>query len=73
MPLSNEPNMGHWTIELVENNGNSLKAKFEVKKYVLPKFEVVLNHKPTVQTTERTMNVSVCARLFITLFINIAK
>jgi uncharacterized protein YfaS (alpha-2-macroglobulin family) len=64
MPLSVEPNMGKWTIEAHERSSSSadVTATFEVKKYVLPKFEVYLDFKKSVVSYDEKMNVSVCAK-----------
>ena len=64
MPLSEEPNLGKWTIEIRENVDvdENLKAYFEVKKYVLPKFEVTLNHKKILKPSEKLINVNVCGK-----------
>ena len=64
MSLSEEPNMGQWTIEVYENSTSSgmIKVNFEVRKYVLPKFEVYLEHPNTIVATDEFVRVSVCAK-----------
>lgn len=70
LPMSREPNLGKWIIEVREGSGGSSvrKAVFEVKKYVLPKFEVVLNHKNKVSSSDEAILVSVCAKYAISDF-----
>ena len=63
MPLSEEPNLGIWTIRSVENNKDKIETvNFEVKKYVLPKFEVTLDHYNKLKFDEKTLNITVCAK-----------
>ena len=64
MPLSEEPNLGKWTIEIRENEevDDGLKVNFDVKKYVLPKFEVTLNHKKTLRPSDKHVKVDVCGK-----------
>jgi hypothetical protein len=64
LPLSEEPNLGKWTIEIRENADvdENLKVFFEVKKYVLPKFELTLNHKKSLKPSDKYINVDVCGR-----------
>lgn len=59
MPLSDEPNLGTWQIEIDDVKQN---AKFMVKKYVLPKFEVQINSKRKVFVEEKNVEVQVCAK-----------
>lgn len=60
MPLSDEPNLGKWTVNVVENKDNINTVTFEVKKYVLPKFETSIDHFPTVRFDENKIDVTVC-------------
>lgn len=53
--------MGIWKVELIEADGSILSTKFEIKKYVLPKFEVTVNHPNTIWASSKTMIVTVCA------------
>ena len=63
MPLSEEPNLGIWKIIVIENDSNDPnQIEFEVKKYVLPKFEVTMNHYEKIQLDEKSVNVTVCAK-----------
>ena len=65
MPLSEEPNLGKWTIHISADDGdaeNEIKANFEVKKYVLPKFEVSINHKKKLKSTDKHVDVKVCGK-----------
>jgi uncharacterized protein YfaS (alpha-2-macroglobulin family) len=61
-PLSEEPNLGKWTIEAHDKLKNVVTAVFEVKKYVLPKFEVYLDYKKSIIASDEKVNVSVCAK-----------
>lgn len=62
MPLSEEPNLGHWTIFASENIDQTTSITFEVKKYVLPKFEVTIDHFDKIRVDEPKFNVTVCAK-----------
>ena len=64
MPLSEEPNLGKWSIEIRQDAdvAQGLTASFEVKKYVLPKFEVTLNHKKSLKSTDKRVDVTVCGK-----------
>lgn len=63
MPLSEEPNLGMWRVVLIENDSNEMnQVEFEVKKYVLPKFEVFMNHYDKLRLDEAFLNVTVCAK-----------
>lgn len=61
MPISSEPNFGFWKIQLVEENEKQVTTQFEVKKYVLPKFEVILKHSNKVWIKSQKITASVCA------------
>lgn len=60
--ISEEPNLGIWKVELIEIDDSILTTKFEIKKYVLPKFEVTLNHPNTIWASTKTIDVTVCAK-----------
>ena len=65
MPLSDEPNLGFWTINIVENEAPSTrpeKVEFEVRKYVLPKFEASIDHFKKIRFDESKLNVTVCGQ-----------
>lgn len=74
MPLSQEPNMGKWRIEVRDASDDDdndddksirksvSKAFFEVKKYVLPKFEVLINHKKKISSSDENVLVTVCGK-----------
>ncbi len=64
MPLSEEPNLGKWKIQVMQTNNpqDNIVAEFEVKKYVLPKFEVKLNHKAKIPSTDKKLDVHVCGK-----------
>ncbi len=65
MPLSDEPNLGLWTVSIVENDASSSWSEitnFEVRKYVLPKFEVSIDHFKKIRFDEAKMNVTVCGQ-----------
>lgn len=65
LPMSEEPNMGQWIIEVrsgeVEKESVQ-KAFFQVKKYVLPKFEVFINHKKRISASEEAILASICSK-----------
>lgn len=62
LPISKEPNLGKWVIQVVDTKQNTKSAFFEVKKYVLPKFEVLVKHKPKVSSSEQDILVNVCSK-----------
>ena len=62
MPISPEPNFGFWQIQLVEENDKQVTVRFEVKKYVLPKFEVLLKNPKKLWAQSKRMNLQVCAK-----------
>ena len=62
MLLSDEPNLGIWTIKVEDDSKSTISVSFEVKKYVLPKFEVTLDHFRRISIEDKTFNVSVCAK-----------
>jgi uncharacterized protein YfaS (alpha-2-macroglobulin family) len=64
MPMSKEPNMGKWTIlGKASDDSKELKAYFEVRKYVLPKFELTIGHKNKIIASEKSINVTLCSKL----------
>ena len=64
LPLADEPNLGTWNIKLKENEYEKtfLSTLFEVKKYVLPKFQVTLDHFEKISIEDKSFNVTVCAK-----------
>ncbi|XP_068114979.1 uncharacterized protein [Hyperolius riggenbachi] len=55
-PLSPEPQLGEYTIRIMDK-----VHTFSVEEYVLPKFEVTLKLPKFVQTTTKTFPVEICA------------
>ncbi len=70
LPISEEPNFGKWKITAVENLNReaAATATFEVKKYVLPKFEAKLNAPKNVMLDQIDFNVTACAKYSFTDF-----
>lgn len=62
MPISTEPNLGVWTVEVSDAREIIDKASFKVEKYVLPKFEVTLNHKSKLMSIEGKFEVTACSK-----------
>jgi hypothetical protein len=66
LPISDEPNLGIWKISVVENPNKespvAAVAQFEVKKYVLPKFDVKLAAPASIMLNEIGFNVTACAK-----------
>jgi hypothetical protein len=61
--------MGNWKILVQEvedldsfNKGTEAEKNFEVRKYVLPKFEFNIYHKPFRRLNDDELNVTACAR-----------
>lgn len=50
--LSDEPVLGSWMIH-VKVDGEESQKTFDVEKYVLPKFEVIIKTKPNLASTEK--------------------
>jgi len=46
LQLSDSPVMGRWLIHVKVNNESAENKEFEVKEYVLPKFELTMNTEP---------------------------
>ena len=64
LPISEEPNIGNWKIsvnEFLEQDPIAV-ATFEVKKYVLPKFELQLIKPDYVLISDRNLTISACAK-----------
>ncbi|CAH1797987.1 unnamed protein product [Owenia fusiformis] len=61
MPLSEEPVLGTWTIK-TESGGYSDTRKFDVKEYVLPKFEVLINPPAAVLINATSFDLEICAK-----------
>ncbi|GFU22382.1 alpha-2-macroglobulin [Nephila pilipes] len=60
LPLSSEPTLGTWNIKTNINQVSSAQ-KFEVEKYVLPKFEVKVKPPSYVMADADVIPVEVCA------------
>lgn len=58
MKLSDELNLGKWKIIV----SGDQEVEFEVKKYVLPKFEVKIYHKAKASFKDKQINVQVCGK-----------
>ncbi|ESP05271.1 hypothetical protein LOTGIDRAFT_227923 [Lottia gigantea] len=58
--ISKEPVLGMWSIES-ELEGQIKKTPFEIKEYVLPKFEVTLSVPNYITIESETINGEVCA------------
>ncbi len=63
MLLSDEPNLGMWTINIVDVEAQNTETfSFEVKKYVLPKFETTIDHDERIRFDESILKVTVCGK-----------
>ncbi|GFW83396.1 alpha-2-macroglobulin [Trichonephila clavipes] len=60
LPLSSEPTLGTWNIKTIINQVSSTQ-KFEVEKYVLPKFEVKVKPPPYIMADADAIPLEVCA------------
>ncbi|GIY49716.1 murinoglobulin-1 [Caerostris extrusa] len=60
-PLSDEPNLGTWRIT-VSTKDDSESTSFEVKEYVLPKYEVSIKFPPYVLANAEKITVEICAK-----------
>ncbi|XP_004451447.2 pregnancy zone protein-like [Dasypus novemcinctus] len=59
-PLSEEPTLGHYKIILLKESDKRIEHSFEVKEYVLPKFEVQVKMPKTIGFLDEEFAVSVC-------------
>ncbi|XP_042903031.1 alpha-2-macroglobulin isoform X2 [Parasteatoda tepidariorum] len=59
-PLSDEPVLGRWSIK-VKNGDSEESTNFEVKEYVLPKFEVKIKFPSFVLANAEIIPVEICA------------
>jgi hypothetical protein len=64
LPVSEEPNFGKWKISVSEflKQDPIAVASFEVKKYVLPKFELQLIKPDYVLLSDDNLTISACAK-----------
>lgn len=58
--LSQETMLGIWSVEFIE--AKHVYKTFEVKEYVLPRFEVTAEYKKTMFLYAKTFDFTVCAR-----------
>ncbi|CAL1263347.1 unnamed protein product [Larinioides sclopetarius] len=59
--LADEPPLGNWRI-IVWNNNVTESQTFEVKEYVLPKYDVTIKFPPFVLANAETIPVEICAK-----------
>ncbi|XP_051011619.1 pregnancy zone protein-like [Acomys russatus] len=59
-PLSAEPALGTYKVVVQKNSGKKIEHPFEVKEYVLPKFEVQVNVPKAIAFLEEEFVVSAC-------------
>ena len=63
--LTNEPLFGKWVIKVVDDSKftdlATNYAEFEVKKYVLPKFEVLISHEPYADFDNKNFEIKISA------------
>nr|BAJ05272.1 CD109-like molecule [Diadumene lineata] len=57
--LSTQPVMGMWKVMVVAANGEKSSKTFEVKEYVLPKFDVTVNTPPYVLKGDQSVLIKV--------------
>ncbi|GIY10891.1 murinoglobulin-1 [Caerostris darwini] len=60
-PLSDEPNLGTWRITVSTKNDTE-STTFDVKEYVLPKYEVSIKFPPYVLANAEKISVEICAK-----------
>ncbi|GAB6025183.1 C3 and PZP-like, alpha-2-macroglobulin domain containing 8 [Chamberlinius hualienensis] len=60
-PLSDEPQLGIWTINVKDSSNKTIKQTFKVEEYVLPKFSVQIIPPPVVLATTNEISWKVCA------------
>lgn len=59
--LSKEPILGDWSITVKINNQKQ-RSNFKVFKYVIPKFEVIINPPSYLLINSKTVDVEICAK-----------
>uniref|UniRef100_A0A8C0SZE5 Alpha-2-macroglobulin n=2 Tax=Canis lupus familiaris TaxID=9615 RepID=A0A8C0SZE5_CANLF len=59
-PLSVEPTLGAYKVKLEKESGEKIEYPFEVKEYVLPKFEVQVKMPKTISFLDEEFVVSAC-------------
>ncbi|XP_039080347.1 pregnancy zone protein-like [Hyaena hyaena] len=59
-PLSMEPTLGTYTIKMEKESGGTLQFPFEVKEYVLPRFEVQVKMPRTIGFLDEEFVVTAC-------------
>ncbi|XP_028610189.1 pregnancy zone protein-like [Grammomys surdaster] len=59
-PLSVEPALGTYKVVVQKDSGKKIEHSFEVKEYVLPKFEVQVKMPKTMSFLEEELPVTVC-------------
>nr|XP_034367733.1 pregnancy zone protein-like [Arvicanthis niloticus] len=60
LPLSIEPALGTYKVVVEKDSGKKIEHSFEVKEYVLPKFEVQIKMPKTMSFLEEELPVTVC-------------
>ncbi|KAM9671515.1 pregnancy zone protein-like isoform 2-T2 [Trichechus inunguis] len=60
LPLSVEPILGPYKVVLQKESGKKIEHSFEVKEYVLPKFDVQVKMPKTIGFLDEGFTVSVC-------------
>ncbi|XP_072039264.1 ovostatin-like [Amphiura filiformis] len=61
MPLSKEPPLGQWIITIM-HHGQSYELPFQVEKYELPRFGIVIEKPPYIYVDRTRMKLKICAR-----------
>ncbi|XP_042310156.1 alpha-2-macroglobulin-like [Sceloporus undulatus] len=59
-PLTSEPTQGTYKVVVKKSSGKNVEHPFEVKEYVLPKFEVVVKVPKIITIMSEEMEVTVC-------------
>ncbi|XP_060787098.1 alpha-2-macroglobulin-like protein 1 [Neoarius graeffei] len=61
-PINSEATNGFYVITVWDNNRDEIAETFEVKDYVLPKFEVTVELPPVITILETSATLKVCAK-----------
>ncbi|NP_031402.3 pregnancy zone protein precursor [Mus musculus] len=59
-PLSVEPALGIYKVVVQKDSGKKIEHSFEVKEYVLPKFEVIIKMQKTMAFLEEELPITAC-------------
>jgi CD109 antigen len=60
--IPDEPFPGNWSINVQVDNDELISKTFEVKEYILPRFEALIKTKQHVVSSEKTLNLEISGK-----------